>query len=459
MPLRVAVIGAGAAGMSAASRVKRLLGKNAEVVVFEKTRWVSFALCGTPYYVGCTVKSLHDLLYYPLEEFTKKRGIDVRIETEVTEVEADKRVVHWRNRKGEKGTYEYDYLVIATGAKPVAPPDWVNYENVFTLHSLDDAEAIRRYMAVNRVERVVIVGAGYVGFELAENFRNAGKKVIVLEALSHVLPRMLDEDVAQHVQEALERNGVELRLGKKVARIEGEGGKAHSVVLEDGSAVEADLIVVAIGIKPNVELAKSMGLRIGETGAIWVNEYMQTSRDEVYAVGDAVETKDLVTGDRVWMPLAPAANKMGYVAGSNIAGRRAVFPGVVKTSVTAAFDTFVAATGLTEREARAKGFDVAAVKLEGGTKSHYMPGRGRVVLKVIADRKTGRLLGAQAVGNDESAFWRINVIAALLHRGGTVWDLFYGDWGYMPRVAPVWDPLVIAGRLFMREFGEVPKEG
>ncbi len=443
--------------MSAASRVKRLLGKNAEVVVFEKTRWVSFALCGTPYYVGCVVKSLHDLLYYPIEEFTRKRGIDVRIETEVTEIDADRRVIRWRSKNGDSGTYEYDYLVLATGAKPVAPKDWMDYNNVFTLHTLDDAEAIRRYMSLNRVETVAIVGAGYIGFELAENFRNAGKKVILLEALNQVLPRMLDEDIASYAQEALERNGVEVKLGKKVVRIEGEGEKAKSIVLEDGSSVEADMIVVAIGIRPNTSLAEAMGLKIGETGAIWVNEYMQTSRKEVYAVGDAVETIDLVTGERVWMPLAPAANKMGYVAGSNIAGRKAVFPGVVRTSVTAAFDTFVAATGLTEREAKAKGYKVSVVKLEAGTKSHYMPERGRLVLKVIAN-EDGRLLGAQAVGNDETAFWRINVIAALLHRGGTVWDLFYGDWGYMPRVAPVWDPLVIAGRLFMREFGEVPKE-
>ncbi len=456
MTVRVAVIGAGAAGMSAASRVKRLLGNRAEVVVFEKSRWVSFALCGTPYYIGCIVKSLHDLLYYPLEEFTKRRGIDVRIETEVIEVDVSSRRLKWR-KGNEKGYYEYDYLVIATGAKPIAPKDWMEYENVFTLHSLDDAERIRRYVAVNRVEKVVIIGAGYVGFELAENFRHAGKKVVVLEALNQILPRMLDPDMAEHAQEALERNGVEVRLGRKVVGIEGEGGRARRVVVEGGDAVEADMVIVAIGIRPNVELAKSMGLKIGETGAIWVNEKMQTSIENVYAVGDAVETVDLVTGERVWMPLAPAANKMGYVAGSNIAGREAVFPGVVRTSVTAAFDTFVAATGLTEKEASRKGFNVVAVKLEGGTKSHYMPGRGKVVLKVVADRDTGKLLGAQAVGNDESAFWRINVVAALLHRGGTVWDLFYGDWGYMPRVAPVWDPLVVAGRLLMREFGEKPR--
>ena len=455
MAIRVAIVGGGAAGMAAASRVKRLLGDKAEVVVFERTRWVSFALCGTPYYVGCTVKSLFDLLHYPLEEFTRRRGIRIELEAEVFEVDASRRVLSWR-RGSERGSYEFDYLVLATGARPDVPPEWLQYDNVFTLHGLDDAERIRRFLATNRVDRVAVVGAGYVGLELAENLLSHGRRVTMVEAAGSVLPRMLDADMAEHVEERLRAGGVELRLGAKVKAVEGDGRRARRLVLDSGDSIEADMFVVSIGVKPNVELAKLMGLKLGVTGAVWVDERMRTSCEGVYAAGDVVETVDLVTGERVWAPLAPVANKMGYVAGSNIAGRSARFPGVVRTSVTSFDDMFIASTGLSEEEASRRGFDVVAVKVEAWTKPHYMPGRTKIVLKVVADRKTGRLLGAQAVG-DPSAYWRVNVVAALLYRGGTVWDLFYADWGYMPKVAPVWDPLVVAGRLLMRELGEEPR--
>jgi NADPH-dependent 2,4-dienoyl-CoA reductase/sulfur reductase-like enzyme len=457
MVLRVAIIGGGAAGMAAASRVKRLLGDRADVTVFERGRWVSFALCGTPYYVGCTVRTLHDLVHYPLEEFTRRRRINVNLETEVFDVNDDSRTIRWR-RGSNVGVYEYDYLVIATGAQPVVPSEWLNYDNVFTLHSLEDADKLRTYISRNRVETVAIIGAGYIGVELAESFTSMGKHVILFEAFNQVLPRMLDADVAQYVHQELDRHGVTLRLGEKVKRVEGEGRRARVVVTERGDSVEADIFIAVMGVRPNVELAKTIGLRIGVTGAIWVDETMRTSRSEIYAVGDAAETIDLVTGDRIWYPLAPIANKMGYVAGSNIAGRRARFPGIVRTSVTAFYDTFIAATGLTESEARRRGYDVVSAKLEAESKPRYMPQRGKIVLKIVADRRTGRILGAQAVG-DVSAYWRVNVVSALLYRRGTIWDLFYGDWGYMPKVSPVWDPLVVAGRLLMRELGEEPHSG
>ncbi|MET1102259.1 MAG: FAD-dependent oxidoreductase [Pyrodictiaceae archaeon] len=459
MVLRVAVVGAGAAGMSAASRVKRLLGDRAEVVVFDKGRWVSFALCGTPYYIGFVVKELEDLVYYPITEFTEKRKIRIRLGAEVTRIDAGDRRLYYRS-KGGLESYEYDYLVLATGAEPKIPKAWaeyMGYENMFTLHSLDEADEIRKYMASSSIKRVVIVGAGYIGYEVADNLRLLGKRVTMVEALDRVLPAMLDKDIAEEARRPLENNGVELRLESPVKSFEAEGNKVRRVILENGEAIEADAFIVAVGIKPSVRLAEDIGLRIGETGAIWVNERMQTSKEEIYAVGDAVETTDLVTGRRIWLPLAPAANKMGFVAGTNIAGGYAVFPGVVRTSVTGAFGTIVAATGLREEEAAKYGFNPVAAKLEAGTKAHYIRGGRRIVLKVVADKDTGRLLGAQAVG-DETAFWRINVIAALLAKKATVWDLFNTDIGYMPLVAPAWDPLIIAARLLMRHVGTMPRK-
>ena len=457
--VRVAVVGGGPAGMAAASRVKRLLGDRAEVVVFEKGRWVSFALCGTPYYIGCSVKTLDDLVYYPLEEFIEKRGIDVRINTEVVSVEADARRLRFRRQGGEEGVYEYDYLVLASGARPKVPRPWrefLGYENFFTLRSLDDAERIRRYLVRDDVRRVVIVGAGYIGFEMAENVRALGREAVIVELSNQVLPVMLDEDMAAPAAEVLERNGVSLRLGAGVERFEAEGGRVRRAVLTNGSSVEADAFIIGVGVAPETGLAEQAGLRIGETGAVWTDEHMRTSREEVYAVGDVAETVDLVTGRRVWIPLAPTANKMGFVAGTNIAGGEAVFPGIVRTSVTEAFGLVVAAAGLNEKTASKMGYNVVTAKLEARTKAHYMGGGSKIALKVVADADTGRLLGAQALG-DETAFWRVNVVAALLYKKATVWDLFSVDLGYMPKVAPVWDPLVVAARLLMRKLGTKPK--
>ena len=457
--LRVAVVGGGPGGMAAASRVKRLLGDRAEVVVFERGGWVSFALCGTPYYIGCTVKTLDDLVHYPLEEFTEKRGIDVRLYTEVVDVEADARRLRFRRRGGGEGVYEYDYLVLATGARPKVPGPWrefLGYENFFTLRSLDDAARIRSYILREDVRRVAVVGAGYIGYEVSENIRGLAREVTVIELANQVLPAVLDEDMAGEAARPLEEHGVNLVLGKGVSRFEAEGSRVRRAVLSDGSSVEADAFIIGVGVAPETSLAQRMGLKLGETGAVWTDERMRTSREEVYAVGDVAETRDLVTGGRAWVPLAPAANKMGFVAGTNIAGGEAVFPGIVRTSVTAAFGTVVAATGLSEKAARKHGFNTVSARLEAHTKARYVGGGSRIILKVVADAETGRLLGAQAVG-DETAFWRVNVVAALLMKQATIWDLFSADLGYMPLVSPVWDPLVVAARLLMRKLGTKPR--
>lgn len=458
---RLLVVGGGAAGMAAASRAKRLK-KDLDVVVVEKTRWVSFALCGLPYYLGCTVKRLSDLTYYPLSEFTEKRGINVLLETEVVDIDYSGRKAVIRDLKsGSEKELEWDYLVLATGARSKAYkffPEIREASNVFTLSHLDITDEARKYaLSLNHGARAVIVGAGYVGLETAENLAKLGFKVTMIEATDQVAPRVLDPDLASVVKSHLEANGVEVITGAPVKEFKLSNGKAVAVETEKG-VVEGDFFVVGVGIEPNVDLARRIGAKIGETGAIWVDDHMRTSLENVYAVGDAVEHTDLVTGRRVWRPFAQIANKMGYVAGSNIAGREAVFPGSVGTSTFKAFDLVVARTGLSEEEAKAAGFKPITASLEGGTRAHYIPGRTTVKLKVVADEDTGRLLGAQAVGASESAFWRINVIAALLTTGATVWDLFYTDLGYAPPLAPVWDPLITAARLLMRKLGEKPRK-
>ncbi len=457
---RVVIVGGGAAGMAVASRAKRVNPK-LDVVVLERSKWVSFAFCGIPYYVGCVVKRFNQLLHYPLSEFTEKRGIDVRLESSVASIDYSGRTLTYKDlRSGREEEIEWDYLVLATGARSKAPKIWPELdeaENAFYIQHLHTAEEIRRYaLSLPQGSKAVIVGAGYVGLEMAENLRELGLKVTVVEALGQVAPRTLDQDYAEILEEELRTNGVEVLTGAPVKGFKVENGKAKAVETEKGS-VEGDLFIVGVGIEPNTELARSIGARIGETGAIWVDDRLRTSLDGVYAVGDAVESVDIVTGRRVWRPFAQVANKMGYIAGTVIGGRDAVFKGSVGTSTFKAFNMVVARTGLAREEAEKLGYNVVEASLTGRTKAGYIPGGEKIHLKVLADADTGRLLGAQSIGRSETVLWRINVIASLLTVKATVWDLFHADIGYAPPLAPVWDSLVVAARLLMRKLGEVPK--
>ncbi len=451
---RVVIIGGGAAGMAAASRIKRLR-KDYEVTVFERTPYVSFALCGIPYLTGCVVKTLDELLYYKPEVFREKRGIDLRLKTEVVEINASKKKLVYRNlESNDEGELEWDYLVLATGARSRAPEIWPEiseFKNVFYIKHLDSGEAIRSYaLKLPHGSKAVIVGAGYVGLEMAENLANLGMRVTIVEALDQVAPRALDPDMAEIVRKRLEDNGIKILTGAPVTSFRGESGIARFVETEKGN-VEGDLFIVGVGIRPNTELAQQIGVKLGETGAVWTNERLETSVANVYAIGDVAEHTDIVSGKRVWRPFAPVANKMGYTLGTILAGGNAKFPGSVGTAVFKVFGLTGVRTGLSMKEAENYGFNPVEAKLEGYTKAHYIPGRAKINLKVIADADTGRLLGAQGVGDSETVMWRINVIASLLTTKATVWDLFYSDLGYAPPLAPVWDPLIVAARLLLRK--------
>ncbi len=458
---RVVIIGGGAAGMAAASRVKRLKPEY-EVTVFEKTKYVSFALCGIPYLTGCVVKTLDELLYYKPEVFIKKRGIDLRLETEVVSINYPKKKLVYRNlTNGKEEEVEWDYLILATGARSRAPEFWPEIkelENVFYITHIESGEHIRNYaLKLPHGSKAVIIGAGYVGIEMAENLSNLGMKVVIVEALGQVAPKALDPDYAEIIENHLKEKGVEVILNAPVREFKRNGNKAVSIVTDSGE-ITGDLFVVGVGIRPNIELGQQIGVKIGETGAIWTNHHLETSLNNVYAIGDVAEHTDLVTEKPVWRPFAPVANKMGYVVGSILGGREAIFPGSVGTSTFKAFELVAARTGLTKQEAEKHGFKPVEADLTGYTKAHYIPGRTKIHLRVVADEDTGRLLGAQGIGASETIFWRINVIASLLTVKATVWDLFFSDIGYAPPVAPVWDPLIIAARLLMRKLGEKPRK-
>ena len=434
----VVIIGGGAAGMSAASRVKRLKPEW-DVKVFEATEWVSHAPCGVPYVVeGLSPKE--KLMHYPPEVFIKKRGIDLHMKAEVIEVEQGR--VRVREEDGEH-TYEWDYLVFANGASPQVPPlEGSDLEGVFTADLPPDAVAITEYMEKHDVKDVVVIGTGYIALEMAEAFVERGKNVTLIGRSERVLRKTFDKEITDIVEAKL-RESLNLRLEELTLRFEGDG-RVEKVVTDAGE-YKADLVIVATGIKPNTGLARELGVRIGETGAIWTNEKMQTSVENVYAAGDVAETKHIITGRRVWIPLAPPGNKMGYVAGSNIAGKEIHFPGVLGTSVTKFLDLEIGKTGLTEAEAIKEGYDVRRAFIKAGTRPHYYPGAREVWLKGVVDNETNRLLGVQAVGAE--ILPRIDTAAAMIQAGFTTRDVFFADLAYAPPFAPVWDPLIVLARV------------
>jgi NADPH-dependent 2,4-dienoyl-CoA reductase/sulfur reductase-like enzyme len=431
--MKVVIIGGGAAGMTAASRIKAIK-PDWEVTVFEETNFVSHAPCGIPYVVEGISKADH-LMYYPPEFFRKERGIDVRINTKVIEVgEGFLRV----RQNGRESKYEWDKLLIATGALPKIPNvKGSELDGIVTIRHPANAEKLKRI--IDEAKNIVIVGAGYIGVEMAEAVSSLGKKVTVVEFLDQPLPN-LDKEIANLVKAEMEKK-VDLRLGEKLEAFEGKD-RVERVVTNKNS-YDCDLAIVATGIRPNVELAKMLGCKLGETGAIWVDEKMQTSVENVYSAGDCVETKHMVTGKKVWIPLAPAANKMGYVAGVNISGGSLEFPGVVGTQLTKFFELEIGSTGLSEKMARSEGFEVRSTVIKTKTRVHYYPGGKDITLKVIADEK-GRILGAQAVGSEVAM--RINVFAVMIQAGFKTRDVFFSDLAYAPPLTPIWDPIIVSAR-------------
>ena len=437
-----AVIGGGPAGMTAASRIKRLHPES-RVVVVERSRYVSYAACGIPYYLGGLVESLDKLIHYPVSVFREKRGIEVYTETEAVALEPGRLVA--RGPDGEF-TVEWDMLLVATGARPVKPPiPGVELDGIATLRILEDAERARRLLEGAR--RVAVVGGGYIGVEVAENLKARGLDVVLFEMLPHVMPT-LDWDMASHIEEEMRRNGVELHTGEPVREFVGDGSGRVRRVVTDKGVYDVDAVILAVGVRPDTRLAEMLGLELGVRGAVKVDSRLRTSMEGVYAAGDVAETFNRVTGKPDWIPLAPTANKMGYVAGTNMAGGDIEFPGVVGTAVTKVFGLEIGRTGLSEEQARKAGFNPLGVHISAKTRPGYYPGGGVLRLKLVADIDSGRLLGVQAVGVE--VLPRIDAAAALLYHGASVKDVFFTDLAYAPPFAPAWDPLVIAARVAMR---------
>ena len=444
MSLRIIIVGGGAAGASAAARARRW-SSEAEIHLFEAGNMITHAPCGIPYFVEGLVDDVNRLKTYSPEQFADERRIRVHVSSEVSKIDTSRREVLVREN-GVERSYSWDRLVIATGAKPVRPRiEGIDLRGIYTARLPPDAEAIRR--AVESARSVAIVGGGYIGLEMAEAVRRLGKKTLLFEALSHVLPTTLDEDTAAIVQEELRSNGVELHLSEPVKSFEGRNDTLRRVITELGE-YEADVAIVAVGVRPDVSLAVEAGVKLGQTGAIDVNEYMETNIPDIYAAGDNAETTSLVTGKKTWIPLAPSANKMGQVAGANAVKPRSLrFPGIVGTAVTKTFGLFIAMTGLTESQAVREGIDVESALVKTRSTAGYYPGGHRAYVKLVMERGSGRIIGGQLLSGDKIIAGYIDALAVAISSRATIEDLFFADLSYAPPVAPVWHPLITAARV------------
>ncbi|MGC4955087.1 FAD-dependent oxidoreductase [Actinomadura citrea] len=442
---RLLVIGGDAAGMSAASQARRLRGPDElEIVAVERGHHASYSACGIPYFVGGVVDELDALVARTPAEF-RERGIDLRLRTEAVEIDPGGGRVRIRSLDGGGERWEpYDQLVIATGAVPARPElPGVDAKGVHGVQILDDGVAIRRALEEGSPRSAVVVGGGYIGLEMAEAMVMRGLEVSLVDFADQPM-RTLDPDMGAIVADAMRGIGVRLYLGEPVEGFDASPDGHVTAVRTRDHTLPADLVVLGLGVRPASGLAEDAGIETGPTGGIVTDRRMRTRADRVWAAGDCVETRHLVSGAPVAIALGTHANKQGRVAGINIGGGYATFPGVVGTAVSKICRVEVARTGLNEAEAAAAGFETLSAAVESTTRAGYIPGAA-MTTKLIAERRSGRLLGAQIVG-EENAAKRVDGLAIALWNGMTVEEMTGLDLGYAPPFAPVWDPVLVAAR-------------
>ncbi len=453
--MKIVIIGGVAAGPKAASKIIRM-NPNADITVIEKGELLSYAGCGLPYYISGEVKEQKQLMETPAGVvrdavfFQNVKNLKSLMATEAVEIDRTGKRVRVKALATQKESWlPYDKLVLATGAFPIIPPvPGVDKKNVFTLHGVHDAEEIKKIIAKGLAKDVVIIGGGLIGIEITEALASHGCRVTVVEMLPQIL-NILDWEMARLVEQHMESKGVKIMTNTKALALESsrEAEDRVAQVRTDKGVLPVDMVILAVGVRPNVALAKHSGLALGEkTGAIQVDDRMRTSDADIYAAGDCVECKDRLTGHACFVPLGSTANKQGRVAAVNICGGNDVFPGVLGSAVCKVFDFCAARTGLTEKTARALGYEVVTAMAPGDDRAHYMPQSKVLLLKIVADKKTGRLLGAQATGPGEGAK-RIDVAATAISAGMTLEDVANLDLAYAPPYAPAMDNLITAANV------------
>ena len=446
MPDRLVVIGGDAAGMAAASQARRRRSaEDLNIVAFERGHHTSYSACGIPYFVSHVVEELDELIVRKPEEFRQKQSIDARIRHEVTAIDLEQRVLHVRDLEGERDFTEgFDQLLIATGGKPIKPElPGSDATGIFGVQVLDDGLAMAQFIETNAPKKAVVVGGGYIGLEMAEAMVERGLDVSLVE-LGPQPMATLDPDMGKFVTDALEGLGIEVYTSEGVTGFEAQHGFVSGVRTAQ-RLLPADIVVLGLGVRPNSDLAAAANIPIGPSGGIVVDPQMRTPIEGVWAAGDCAEKFHLVSRKRVAFALGTHANKEGRVAGINIGGGYATFPGVVGTAVTKVCGIQIARTGLKESEAAEAGFDHVVSTVDSTTRAGYFPGASPIKTKLVVEKGSGRLLGAQIIGQ-EGAAKRIDVLATALWNQMTVEAMLNMDLSYAPPFAPVWDPVLIAAR-------------
>ena len=441
--MKVVIVGGVAGGATAAARIRRL-DEKAQIVVFERSGYISYANCGLPYYIGDVITDAEELTLQSPESFYSRFRVDMRVHHEVTEIHPEKKTVSVKNLKtGEEFEESYDKLILSPGAKPTQPRfSGTELDKVFTLRTVEDTLRIKKYINQNHPKSVVLAGGGFIGLELAENLRELGMDVTIVQNGKQLM-NLFDHDMASFIHNEMRKHGVKLALGHTVEGFEDRDGGVD-VLLKDEAPLHADMVVLAIGVTPDTALAKEAGLELGIKGAIVVNDRMETSVPDIYAAGDAVQVKNFVTGEDALISLAGPANKQGRIIADNICGLDSRYKGSQGSSVIKVFDMTAALTGINERTAKATGIDADTVILSPMSHAGYYPGGKVMTMKVVFEKDTYRLLGAQIVGY-EGVDKRIDVLATAIRAGMKATDLKDLDLAYAPPYSSAKDPVNMAG--------------
>ena len=443
---RILVIGGVAAGTSAASKAKRI-DPNAEIKILQEEPVVSYGACGIPYVIEGVISDFSELIERTADEFKSKYDIDVIVNTQARKIDTLRKQVHTVDLKtADELVFDYDSLIIATGARAIIPKIKGidnNNKNIFLVRNYGDGIRIKN--SIQNIKSCIIVGAGLIGVEMAEAFVKRGIDTTIVEMADHVLPSIFDNDnsMANTLKRELEDNGVKVILGERLEQILGDGNNVKGIKTNKREMIVTDFILLGTGVKPNSEIAKEAGIELGFANAIRVDNYMRTNIPGIFAAGDCATARNYITNKDDYLPLGTTANKQGRVAGENAAGGRAIFKGIAGSVITKTFGLFIGKTGLSKEEALGNGFEPVEKEIKSITRSGYYPTSKSIWIKIVADKKSQRVLGAQIVGG-EAVKGRIDLIALALLLKANVSDLINYDACYVPPASPVWEPINIA---------------
>jgi len=444
MSKKVVIIGGDAAGMSAASQIKRQK-KDWHVKVFEKGKYVSYAACGMPYYIQGAVSHFESLIEIKPETFINDRGIDLKLNSEVIKILPDENIVQV-NIDGKIFEEDYDYLVIATGASPNMGDFPINSNKVFTINNLYDTKKIEKFIKNNSPNSVAVIGGGFIAIEMVEAFHSKGLETHLIHRRDS-LSKIFEKEVSDAILSEMKSKDITLHLNEKIKMIKDNNGKVQ--VITEQNILSFDFVLLAIGVVPNTQFLLDSGINLGIKKSVSVNEYLLTNYENIFSAGDCTETFSIITGEKVYTPLALKANREGMLAGLNISGKKEKFPGVCETAITKIFNVGIARSGITLDRALKNNFNAVKFDLISKTKARYYPGAEKIKSFIILDKDSGTVLGAQLVG-PIYAVKRIDVWATIISNKMTIKEVFNLDLAYSPPFSPVWDPVLLAARVGRR---------